>query len=49
MDDRQQAVRQVQGDLLAMRDDGYQAFHSKLAPNLSPELVIGVRTQKQRK
>ena len=48
MNDRQQAVRQVQRDLLAMRDDGYQAFHSKLVPNLSPELVIGVRTPQLR-
>lgn len=48
MNNRQQAVRQVQRDLLAMRDDGYQAFHSKLVPNLSPELVIGVRTPQLR-
>ena len=46
--DNGQVCRQVQNDLFAMQDKEYQAFHSKLIPNVAPERVIGVRTPQLR-
>lgn len=35
--------------LLALRDDGYRKFHSKLMPTVDEKKIIGVRTPKLRK
>ena len=34
----------IQDRLIAMKDDGYKAFHSKLIPTVAPERILGVRT-----
>uniref|UniRef100_UPI0040575033 DNA alkylation repair protein n=1 Tax=Acetatifactor sp. TaxID=1872090 RepID=UPI0040575033 len=39
----------IQNDLFTMQDIEYRDFHSKLIPNINPELVIGVRTPELRK
>lgn len=39
----------IQRELFAMQDNDYKAFHSKLIPNVNPELVIGVRIPELRK
>lgn len=39
----------VRKDLFDMQDDAYRAFHSKLIPNVSPDVIIGVRTPALRK
>lgn len=33
----------LQQRLFKLRDENYQAFHSKLIPNIAPEKVIGIR------
>lgn len=45
----QKIEEQIRADLFAMQDPGYRDFHSKLIPNINPELVIGVRTPELRK
>lgn len=42
-------MTEIQKNLCAMQDLKYKAFHSKLIPNINPELVIGVRTPELRK
>lgn len=37
-------AEEIQERLLELQDKKYQAFHSKLIPNVNPESVIGVRT-----
>ena len=39
----------IQKDLFELRDEKYKIFHSKLIPNVNPDLVIGVRTPVLRK
>lgn len=39
----------IQSELFSMQDIAYRDFHSKLIPNINPELVIGVRTPELRK
>lgn len=41
-------MTEIQTNLFAMQDLKYKAFHSKLIPNINPELVIGVRTPELR-
>lgn len=41
--------KEYQERLFELQDMEYQAFHSKLIPNVSPEKVIGVRTPMLRK
>lgn len=38
-------VMAVQERLYALRDEKYQAFQSKLVPNLPAEVILGVRTE----
>ncbi len=40
---------QIRNDLFSMQDKEYHAFHSKLIPNVNPDLFIGVRTPELRK
>jgi len=40
---------QIRNDLFAMQDKEYHAFHSKLIPNVNPDVIIGVRTPALRK
>ena len=42
-------VQEIQKQLFALQDKGYQAFHSRLMPTVPPEKVIGVRTPVLRK
>ena len=42
-------VREIQEQLFALQDKGYQAFHSRLMPTVPAEKVIGVRTPVLRK
>ena len=39
----------IQNELFAMQDTEYRDFHSKLIPNINPDLIIGVRTPELRK
>lgn len=40
---------QVRKDLFSMQDEAYRTFHSKLIPNVNPDVIIGVRTPELRK
>lgn len=42
-------VQEIQKQLFALQDKGYQVFHSKLMPTIPAEKVIGVRTPVLRK
>ncbi len=42
-------VQEIQKQLFALQDKGYQAFHSRLMPTVPAEKVIGVRTPVLRK
>ena len=46
---RMDAIEQIRQELFDMRDDAYQAFQSKLIPNIDSQRVIGVRTPQLRK
>lgn len=37
-------VNTLREQLFSMRDEKYRAFHSKLIPNINPDLIIGIRT-----
>ena len=39
----------IQEKLLALQDEKYRDFHSKLIPTISPETIIGIRTPQLRK
>lgn len=41
--------KEVQEQLFSMQDLDYKAFHAKLIPNISEEVIIGVRTPALRK
>ncbi|MDO4478780.1 MAG: tRNA pseudouridine(38-40) synthase TruA [Lachnospiraceae bacterium] len=43
------AATPVREDLLALKDDKYQAFSAKLIPNVDPELIIGIRKEPLRR
>ena len=38
----------IQSKLFELQDLGYKEFHSKLMPNINPDVIIGVRTPKLR-
>ena len=46
---RMDAIEQIRQELFDMRDEAYQAFQSKLIPNIDSQRVIGVRTPQLRK
>jgi len=39
----------LQKELFKLQDLEYKAFHSRLMPNINPDLVIGVRTPQLKK
>lgn len=45
----QTTEERIRNTLFSMQDTGYREFHSKLIPNINPDLVIGVRTPELRK
>lgn len=46
---KDQVFTDILEQLLALRDNAYQAFQAKLMPTISPETIIGVRTPLLRK
>ena len=42
-------MKTIEQDLKNLADHDYQAFHSKLVPNIDANLVLGVRTPVLRK
>ena len=38
----------IQEKLIAMKDDDYKAFHSRLIPTVAPDRILGVRTPELR-
>lgn len=42
-------MQQITKELLALKDEQYRQFHSKLMPEIDPETIIGVRTPILRK
>ena len=46
---KDQVFTDILEQLLALRDNAYQAFQAKLMPTISPETIIGVRTPFLRK
>lgn len=42
-------MQQITTELLALRDEQYRQFHSRLMPEIDPETIIGVRTPILRK
>jgi len=49
MENNSKIEEQVRKDLFDMQDIAYRAFHSKLIPNVNPDVIIGVRTPALRK
>lgn len=44
-----QITQEIRAILMQHQDLEYKAFHAKIVPNISPDLIIGVRTPQMRK
>ena len=42
-------MNKIEEKLLALKDEKYQEFQSKLVPNINPDLIIGIKTPELRK